>query len=121
METSNSMTLKKQSTETIFLLGMGLASSFSSTASGARHFSTQELQVFEAKFAIPQNNTPNIDNYVTYQYSAKQTRLLTEESNFFNAVQIWGEQQTSLDDDFLDTLDELLLSKIDLAPSKKRF
>lgn len=118
------MNSEKQSTASTILLGIGVVASFSSTASNTRVFTLPELQAYQAQYNLPSKEKSTIERYVINQYSKLEKDALGPVSlkgNFLNIVQTFGESQITLDSDFSDALNELLISKIKTAPSKRRF
>lgn len=118
------MNLEKQSTASALLLGIGVVTSFSSTASNTQTFTLPELQAYEAKYNIQAKEESTIEKYVISQYSKLEKEaldLISLKGSFFNIVQTFGKSQIALESDFSDALNELLLSKTNTVPSKRRF
>lgn len=67
------------------------------------------------------NNDIRIEINLIFDNNNESIKYSTLEYNYLDLVQNFSECQIELEHDFVNILDELLLSKINSSPSKKRF
>lgn len=106
-------------TTTLFL---GLATSFTNLQTTSTMVEYNEYTTKSGTIINQPFGKTRIETYVDseYEFKSQVPNYKSLEGAFFDTVQEFAKEQYTLEKDFYDEMDKLLLSKIGNAPSKKR-
>lgn len=120
--------LNKSTTSTGTILLLGLSSFVNVSSSDIIHEScisqSYDLYAIELEYNAPEMIKTRVDTYVDFQYRMNENlanKYSIAEYGFMSVVQKFAQEQSKLDSDFTQALDELFTSKLNAKPTKKRF
>lgn len=119
------MISRTNTSTSLILMGLTtpIANSFAST-SVKEYGSYEEIVGIESFYSTPKDRKSRIESYVDSAYRKEVTnsaKYSTIEGAFFHIVQDFADTQIELEREFYNVMDDLLVSKINNLPSKKRF
>lgn len=120
------LTKSTTSTGAAILLGLTAVASSSSDSKSLEYtqLTNEQLHAIEVKYNAPESiNNERVELYVDkyYRYETTLNNYENADFAFMTIVQNFSENQIDLDNDLTEALDELLESKLNNKPSKKRF
>lgn len=119
--------LNKATTSTgLFLMGLSSLGGSASSTPICDDLNLTSIILYEKEFVhnYPEYAKTRIDDYVDFAYKMDDNlsnKYSLVDYSFINSVQKIAEEQVELDQEFLQALDELFLSKVNSKPTKKRF
>lgn len=118
--------MSKTSTSASLML-VGLSAPISSPLSSVsveKNWTFDQIYAIEVFYSGTNEAKSRVENYVDSVYRSEKEPVGNYsqiDGAFFHSVQLFAENQIELEKEFYQAMDDLLLSKINNAPSKKRF
>jgi len=122
---NSSSTSSNNGTSSLFYIGIGLSAVLLSSTSAdpnQKGLSSNDLIAIERGYNPPMQFST--DEYIEATYKIKTIDKVVYNSidfSFIDLTQQFAQEQIALDSDFTGALDELLQSKINNKPTKRRF
>jgi hypothetical protein len=118
--------ISKTNTSTSLIL-LGLTAPFSNSFSSAsvdKHWTFDQIYAVEVTYSDNNESKSRIEDYVNSVYRSEKglvDNYSQIDGAFFHSVQVFADSQVDLEKEFYLAMDDLLFSKINNSPSKKRF